>query len=312
MDNAFTLYAVNLDKSGTGSDTFFDQLSDQSIAAGISEMLIGASGEVYNRFSGVGQQDPRISFTTSKLATALDAIGLNGVSFEKATGVTALDLFFQAYAQGGIRGGAGTNLKLTMNKGILIPRTLTADQSGPGGLELEAIPTWDGTNDIVSIAKDQDLVGSPDVDEIFLAGPVSLNGTSLDSVISINVDFGITLRGPIFSEGAVWAKFVAVETTQPRITITTLDLEAIHTLGISGSAQSATDSLIYLVRAKEGGTREANGESKHIKLAVGEGLIFVDREAGSQGSEGTADIIILPTYDGSNDPIVITTGSAIT
>jgi len=312
LTKAFTLYAANLDKSGTGNDTFFDQVQDKGFSPGITEILAGGDGGIYNLFAGVGQQDPRGTFATQAVAKALSAVGINGVDFAKATGVTALDLYFQAYAQGGTRGGDGTNTKLTFNKGILLPRTLTADQTTPAQIALEAAAIWDGDNDPVSIAVDQNLPGTPAVDEIFYAGPASLGGVQLDSVSSLNWDFGRTLLGPLFSDGDVWGKYTGIQSGQSRITLTGLDLELINILGLTGQKQEVGECIIYLKRAEHGATRYADGASQHIKLEIDKGLAFVDDESASQGSEGTVSVTILPIPNGADDPVQITTLSAIT
>ena len=70
------------------------------------------------------------------------------------------------------------------------------------------------------------------------------------------------------------------------------------TLGLSGAAQTATNSVVYLRKLDAGGTRVADDGSEHISFAVDDGRVSVTGVTGPHGQTLGADVRISPTYDG--------------
>ena len=81
--------------------------------------------------------------------------------------------------------------------------------------------------------------------EVFTLGPVKLNGTAVDGVQEVTIDFGIKEEVKAGS-GALYPQLVAISEIRPRVTVRVNDESALATLGLQGVAQGATDSLIYL------------------------------------------------------------------
>lgn len=308
-----TLYAVNLDRGDTANDILIDQISEFSIDPAIDEIVQGADGSVFNNFAAIGQQSPKMTFTTTKLATVLAKIGLNGSVIDVAGTAQGVGLvaWFQKIAQGGTRVTGSNHVKMTIAEGLLLPRQISASLNSPATLSLEAIATYDGTNDPVVVATAQALTGSPSVTEMFVAGPVKINGVTLDGIQEITVTTGIKeiLQ---FGDGEVWPSFAAIMTVQPEITVKTLDAVSISTFGLVGAKQGATASKVYLKKIDEGGTRVADATAQHISFTVEQGRISVAEVGGSHDDVSVSEIKITPTYDGTNDPIVLSTATAIT
>lgn len=304
-----TLYAVNI-ATAESVDVLIDQISNQDIDAGITELLLGADGNVDPDFVADGNQEPRITFTTSAIATALASIGIDGLKITSDVDDDGLECWFRKVEEGGARAAGAENIKLTVNKGMLIPTTLTAPHNDVATLEYLLITVFDGTNDPIVILGSQDLEGTANVSEAFCAGPANINGVNLPGVQEITFDFGID-PFVLGADGIVWPNFTAIRAREPLITIRTLESAALSTFGLSGTAQGATDTVLYLRKIAKGGTRVPDVTAEHISLTIDDGMIRVPSTGGSHNDPQEATVEIRPTYDGSNAIVAIDTAVAI-
>ncbi len=121
-------------------------------------------------------------------------------------------------------------------------------------------------------------------------------------------DFGIDIikHG---SSGLVFPLFTGIQTRRPRFTIGTNDITALLDIGLEGTAQTATDSVVYLRKITENGARVADATAEHISFTIDDGMIWVTSMGGSNNSPQAGEIIIQPTFDGTN-PIVVTSTTA--
>ena len=301
VSNVHTLYAVSIT-----SGALLDQVSDWNFGAGLRHALLSGDGSVDPTFVTVGVQEPSISFTTTAIATALAACGLDGLAIASANALVA---WLQKCTEGGTRTAGANHIKAVMNKGILVPRSINANQEG-ATISFDAVATYDGTNAPFVLTGSQSLTGTAAVSEAFVAGPCVINGTTINGVVNITIDFGLQVRA-IAGDGHPWPTYCTIIGRQPRITITTPDVTVLTTFGLNGVAQSATDSVIYLRKCDEGGTRVADVTAEHISFSIDQGHIFTNSIRAPQGSEAMAELVIVPTYDGSNAIIAIDTTAAI-
>lgn len=312
ISRAFTLGPIDLDTKTLGvGGALLGGIRDMTPALGLNPIVEGSDGEVYARFVAIMSQRPTVRFSTTEIKAALDKCGLSGMIIDNDVTYKGLVFYLQQLAEGGVRSGAGANMKITVPEGILVPRTLSVDQDGAAILAYEALATWDGTNDPFVLAVDQDMpAGTPGVANLWTVGPVKINGTALDSVMGLNIDFGLDARAEA-SDGEVWPRFPYIHGVRAVATFRTRDVELLNTLGITGDAQGETDSVIYLRKLKEGGGRELDATEVHISLTVDEGLIAVTELGAAHDGQAEATVTLWATYDGSNAPFVIDTTAAI-
>jgi hypothetical protein len=311
--NVHTLYAVNFDVAGgEDSDFLLDQVSDFSVDSGTEMLIQAADGGVDPTFTAVMSQQPRIRYSTTAISTlfAANRCTARGFNFSGDADEAGMECWLQKLAEGGTRAAGSNHIKMTVIEGMLLPRTISASQTDPASCDLEAICTWDGTNDPVVIATSQALSGSPTVEEIYVAGPVSLNGSTYDGTQDITIDFGLTEIVQA-ADGGVWPTFVAIQRTQPTITIRSLNVELMNTLGLTGTAQDASDSVIYLKHVSQNSTRVIDATETHISFTIDEGHLGWRTVSASQGENAMIELILTLSYDGTNDPIAIDTTAAI-
>jgi hypothetical protein len=212
-------YAVKLNtKTLAGSDVLLDQVQNFAVNTAVNHALMASDGQVDPTFVAVLNQTPGISFGSTAIATILAACGISGTIIDSDVTYPGMECWFQAMDEGGTRKGASSHLMMTVNEGILVPRTIQANQDGVATIELEAVITHDGTNDPIVIADSQSLSGSPAVSEAFTCGPVKINGTTLEGIQSITFDPGIQVH-PQGGDGQVWPTFCGIMSRRPSIRI---------------------------------------------------------------------------------------------
>lgn len=307
--NVHTLYAVQI-QTVESVDALIDQISNFSLDLGIEDFLVGADGSVDPTFLAVGSQAPVIAFTTSALKTALDVAAIGGLKISSDVDDDGVECWFQKATEGGVRAAGSNHIKMTVNEGMLIPKTLNAPHNEVATLEYDLVISYDGTNDPIVIAGSQALEGTASVGEIWTAGQVDINGSTLEGIQDITIDFGLE-PWVVGADGTVWPTFVAIQNREPSITLTTTEVAALSTFGITGAPQGATDSLVYLRKVSEGATRVADNVAEHIKFGVDEGMIRVLNTDGAHNEMQLATVEIKPTFDGSNAIIALDTASVI-
>ncbi len=244
-----------------------------------------------------------LNFSTKEL-TAINSCGISGCE------LTNFDAYLQKLVKYGTRAGAGSHVQIRVATGLMVPRTMSASHGAVAELGFEVFPvSADGAAAAVAITEAQNLPAGGSVGEAFTIGPVSINGTEVD-VEAISVEFGINVRLE-GSSGQPWNTFVCVMDRRPIIRVTTPDLDAVKDIDITGVAQGATNSLVYFRQLKHTALRWADNESKHIKIAIDDGMITQEGPSASHGDRGMTDLIITPAYDGTNAIMVVTVNTAI-
>ncbi len=302
--NRFTLHAVSV------AGTLIKGIVDQRVDPGIVARAMAADGMADPTYAAIETQDPTISFTTHALKTALDAIGISGL----AISATPVILYFQKLGDLGIRADGATHFKLTIARGLLVPRTLQARRGGaPATIEYALTPVWNGTVDPIVAAVSQALAGTPGLDQAYTVGPVRINSASdaLDNTQEITVDFGIQVSVGR-KDGEVFPRDAAIMSRRPTIRVTSLDAEILSTFGPSGAKQGATDSEVWLQKIDRLGTRVAAATAEHIKIAVDDGIIAPLPVGSAQDGEAEGGVLITPVYDGTAAILAISTAAAIT
>jgi hypothetical protein len=301
----WVLYAVNYHGG------LITQITGESVALGAVLDAADADGMVDPTHVAVLSQQPVLRFTTSALAVALAACGIDAAIID---GSHLLDMYFQMLDPAGIRKTGSNAIKVAVGLGLLVPRGLRAPNGGAATLDYEA---WaisaDGSTAPIVVTTAQALpTGTPGVTARWTAGPVKINGTSIGeaSVQSIAFDPGLRVQ-PGGGDGLVFNSSVSVMSRQPSFIVQTTNLAILNTLGISGTAQGDTDSVIYLRKLAQDGTRVGNATAEHISFSIDAGIWNADDAAAPMRAPGVATVRCLPRYDGTNAIVVISTAAAI-
>ncbi len=296
---AFTIYAATL------NDTLLDQIDSFDLDAGLEHFVQHLDGGVDPVFTAVKGQQPKISLSTTGVAKALAVCSIDGLQLTDGI------FYFQQLSNGGTREGGAAHLMLAADSGLVLPRSLSAGHDEVATLSYEILLLSAGGNAPLVATKNQTLNADPSADELFVAGPASINGVALTGVQSINIEFGINeiLLG---GDGDVYSSFAAIMTRQPKITIELSDMDLLADLGIGGAAQGTIASRIYLRKVAKDGLRVADAAAEHICISIDAGRIHVKEGGGKPSDPARVTLEINPVYDGTNDILAINTAATIT
>lgn len=310
VSQAYTVSLVVLKHATT--DVTIGQLDSSAVNPNITNALLAGAGLVDATFATVQEGRPVVSITTAALKTVMDVCGISGTAIGANETYTDVEVYLQKVAERGARVSGANHIKMTINEGLLIPRTINGTQGGgPATISLELFCTYDGTNDPIAYTSGQSLPSVASASEAYVAGPVTVNGTMADGVQSSTVDFGIT-EWSLAGDGDVYPTFVAIGDRRPRISFTSNYASLLTTVGIGGTAVDASNCKVYYRKATENGTRVADATSEHIAITVDDGMIQPADTTYSHGDAAAQGYDIIPTFDGSNDVLALSTTSAIT
>ena len=297
--DSYVLYAVSV------NGTLIDGITRQSITANNQLVKNHNDGSVDVRYITTMSRRSVVSFGTRAIAKALDVVGCRGIPI--STNVT---LFWQKNDPNGERESGSDHVKTVIAGGLVVPRTLSAQQDGEAELACDVIPvSTDGATDPITITDSQALAGSPDSDQKFTLGKCSFNGIDLQAQ-SLEIDFGLQVVTRSHS-GLYLALEASKQVVTPVITVTTLDMGVTATIGLSGTAQSVTDSVFYVRKLDENGHRVADATEQHISFTVDEGKAHTPDASGDGENDANATVQLDVAYDGSNAPLVLDTTAAI-
>lgn len=288
-----------------------NQIKSYQPDPGIETLLECSDGQVDYNYAAVMMQSPKLSFETTAIARALALSGFAGLAIAAAT-----DFWFQKIAPGGTRTGGLTSFKMTGTKGILIPTSLECEDKQPARLNMDLVLiSADGLTAPIAVtlpgALGSTLPAITAADQMFVNGPISVNGTAVEGVKSTRVDFGFQLVVE-HGSGEAYPTFVGIRKRQPRITFRTTDVTLLAA-GAFVAAQGATDSVVYLRKMAQNGTRVPDATAEHIKFSIDDGMIYKTTVGGGSEEEPQmSQVTIEPTWDGTNDVVALSTASAIT
>ncbi len=290
--------------------TLIGAITRQAVRTGTEVAGEATSGEVYRRFLAIIGQRPGAAFETKAIATALGAAGATGASIADMAG--GLSLHAYKTLAGGSREATLKHRKYNATEGLLLPRTLNAPHGQDVTLDYDALFSYDGSNDPVTIT---DLVTVPagvtDA-ERFSIGPSTLESITIASKLSLQITFGIK-EALEAADGDIWPTHASIEEIEPELRISGYDIEYLKAANIplAGKAVTHANSTIYFRKRLHGSDYVADATEEHIKITV-DGLAYVDDAFDSSGLENANCTLVVPLrYDGTNLPIAVTLNSAI-
>jgi len=228
ISNLHTLYGVDV------NGIFINGVKAQSLSEGVQKAMLGSDGMIDDTFITTNPGEPNMTFSTAKIATALGAIGIDGLSLSAGSGIV---LFWQKMINEGGRGTGSTHLKRAIAKGMIVPRRLVVDHGNAdeARIEFEVAIISDGTNNPIIYSASQALSGTPGTSEAFTMGPFDFtpsggSRTRYGGMQNYTLEFGIQLliRG---GDGVNFPTFVTIQQRQPVLTYRTIDSSLDQAIG---------------------------------------------------------------------------------
>ncbi len=306
MSDVYGLYAVSI------GSTVIRQITNQAFDPAVQEMLVSGSGQIDAEHASVSSQVAMMRFTTTELDVAIGAAGVIGLKIDEANDSNQMVFQFRRRAQGSTYASGSVNVKMTVKLGLLMPVTVNAAQGDtPASIEYLLVCIYDGTNDPIIIEDDAALVDkTPAISKVWTVGPWYVNGNLVDIIQDFTMNFGINHQAPLGS-GNVWPTLAYIQSRNPSMTCTGLDLApAIEDIGLLGVARSGI-TRAFLRKKAQGAANVAANVAEHIRFEVAEGRITTQNASVDHQDDANLGLLVTPTFDGTNAPIVVNTASVI-
>lgn len=296
MATITTIYALQLG-SGTGA-TLIEGIQSSEVQPALQVFRHGGDGQVHHTFAAIAAGKPMLRFSTVDVGDLLTLVTTESAIVGKqiTTGDTPLTAYFQSVIEGGTRGSTGDSFAVA--SGLIVPTRLTATHGAaqPAVMEAEVYMIDADGGAPYTITADDTVPTGLTAPSLLTCGAVEINSTPLGYVERIEWDFGFQVE-TIGADGQVFPRAVFVRMVEPRISITTRT-EALQTIGVSGTDNTATITL-------EGVSADGMRSGTDKSLATYEGVIHVESLSGQQDDMSTCRLVIEPTHDGTNDPVVV-------
>jgi len=270
-----------------------------------------ASGSVYPDSVAHSQTKPMIAFTTVGLEDAITALGLLGKCITNDVGKPGLDVYCQKQTCAGVLSGA-VHRKLNIGLGLIVPRSLTVDHMNSAQLVYEAYAAWDGTNDPIQKSDTGTLPTYPA--ETWPTPPqgrwtmrgLTIGAVSVTGKRNVSIDFGAVVTHES-GDSDPYPTVATLSELKPRMTVRGVDPKWWSTVtGLAGGSVTHANTTLEL--RKRG---IALNVAAHITITLA-GLVYMDTlfSAGLDGP-GEAVLVVESVYDGTNAPILVSTGQTL-
>lgn len=305
--NLGTLYAINITNNDAGN-LLVDQIMENSFNFGIELFDPDPTdGRLERDFLALSKVDPRVTFKTQGIGKALAGLG-GGAGLVIDGASAACTMWIQRLQNLGSRTSGSAHDKYVIADGLIVPRTVELSSNALGSIGYEIFPaSTDGTTHPITRTTSQALAGSPTSNEGFVCGPIVVNGTTINGIVSATIDFGIEVKVER-ADGQIYVTFVWKDKMKPSITFNTLDVSAIGTVGMAGLTISSSDVVVYGQKVTEHGGRVAAATGEHLSFTLDDGYVHIGEVS---GNPYTVPVTVTPTYDGTNAIVAVSTTATL-
>lgn len=296
MSTPFTLFAVQIATAG-----FIKGIVSENYDPKLAKIIQAADSEVYNRHAGMIEADPMIGFESVDVGAAITALGLFGA--DVPSGQSAI-FTFNKLDTGAVRDTAGART-LTAGAGRFYPTGITANQGGRASMNID----FEGINAAGTTHPFTFGTGAPSITlgfgTLFTVGRVKVGSTFLNDIQSIRIDTGL---GRQFNrgDGRPYRNFAGLNAIAPTITFATTDATARDAISDEGSNAIIT---VWLRALTNKGVPAADAATTHLKFVVNSGYTHPTPASAQQGGIAGFEFMTECIFDGTNAPIVSSTGA---
>lgn len=242
------------------------QIGTGNYDAGLAIDTVIPSGDYKSGAIIVANQMPTLSFDTTDLSTLL--AGYTNLKTGLAC-TSGAEVYYQQRAAGALFESGSAHFKITSVEGHLILDSLGWSGSGPVTANLTYHELSDGSTDMCAPAASSALGAStPVFGSQFYGGAVTVNGTAIDNITSVEVSFGLTVDKEIYS-GDTGPRTLSIVTVQPVITVTCADLAEWASKIAESFGATFTNVICYFKKGAAGGLRASGANSLSVTATSG-------------------------------------------
>jgi hypothetical protein len=251
-------------------------------------------------------------FSTLATLQALTVAGLTGANIADMTG--GLCLYAQKHADGSTRASGANHRKFAFTRGILAPSRLSVGHREDATIDYQAVVvSTDGSTSPLTITDDIAVPAIVADGGRFCLGGFKIGTYTLTGVRQMTLDFGIDMV-PEGADSDIYDTIASVREVNSRFTFRGINTQWLKStaIPISGKAAVHADTILYLRKRDDAGIFISDATAEHIKMTAA-GYAVVQNAFDASGNEAAeCDLTLVTRYDGTNLPIVLTLGAAIT
>lgn len=301
LSKRFTNWALVLHAATAQSSAavYLDGIQSLSLNPGLASRLEGSDGSAYNTFASLVSGAPMLAFATSDLKALLDECSAYMLIDSDGTHPGVV-VYFQRYAAGGLRSSSNAH-ETTIANGLMVLRSLELAHQETAVISAEVFAIKSGSDAPLVYDEAASLpTAYPSTAVAWTLGEVDLNGTTLDGVSSVSVDFGVRelVEG---RDSDIYPTFASVARVQPSITIRTAHVDLTSVLTEDGTSYAAAEVVITARKRAEGGTFVADGTAEHVSLTLGKCRVDV---GGIEGDPKGMTLTLRPYYTAGASPVL--------
>lgn len=293
--------------------TVVEQITDTDLNTNPTIQKAPTDGGIGNRHISNRRVDPRMTFSSMDIDAIIDEFDSGALWTKIDDLVGGFSIWQQQVDEGGTRTTGSTHRKINTVQGLVLPRTLNASDDSDLSIDMEVVPTWDGTNDPIVITDSQALPALGGSAAHYAMAKTTIGGISFVGKQSLSIDFGLSLFDTSAGDNDLYLTWAAIKDIASVLNMTFVDATkfADAVVPLMGKASEHADSTIYFRKRTATGF-EADASLVHISCTIA-GLLTPDNpwsfSAGNDG--GTVQMTLNSKYDGTNLPLVWSTGVAI-
>jgi hypothetical protein len=281
LSKVYTNWPVTLDADTAQSGTpVYVNVQSLSLNNELQTALARASGDLYASYGFLRRGDPAADFTSFDLKEFFDAVGIEEMLIDSGASGDGVKLFFQKMDKGGTRKShsSGEHMSTTIGDGVLYGTTVELPAGGDGQVTARIIAlSSDGSTHPLSFSESASLPSgvNPQVDAMYTAGKVDLNGTELDGKQSVTINLGPNPTSARHADSDIYPTHVSMESFAPTIEIITQHIDITSTLDEAGSYYGAGNVVVYARKRSEGGALVDAATAEHMSFTMGKCRIEV-------------------------------------
>jgi hypothetical protein len=308
---AIKKYSIHALKLLGASPLTLQQITQRTINPKSNVIYNAGAGQYAPSFAAVAGVEPEATGDTTDLAAFFTVVSpIVGLGIGSGLTYTGLELYHEGKADLGGRVASLLSCKHTSSKAFLVPRSVTCENGGEARISfLLMLLSADGTTAPLAFT---DLVTPPSVvaAEKFTLGPVKVNGSTLNGVTGVTIDFGLTVAAGM-EAGETYPKFATIEKLEPKIMVRCSDVSQDATFTPAGTALSS-GAVVYFRKFQTSSIVYANGSAQHVSFTVpnNQGIIFPGNTSGSGSADESQEFDIRPLA-GASAILAVATGQTI-
>lgn len=294
---------------------YLKQFSDFSVNRQFSVYRERAASAEAPQFSGVDEGKPRAEFRTRDLKAMLDLLNASGtqglVLGYSPTATGTVSVYYRKGKNRGLREAAVSTVHDRFdlaNNAMLYWTELSASQGANNRAELACVLkaiSNDGANPFVHVGSSA-LAGTETVEYVYGMGRVKLNGSFLNSLVSMSLANNLDADQDAGTDGLAYMQYADIEAWLPTLTLESNDASLMDTFE---EPAAITTLDFWFRRLAKNGLPYPDASAVHIKFSATAGMAVA-----MQGQGLRAQYQLQLALDKPNDataPYIINTAAAI-